>query len=72
MIETQIETKVPKKVLVALPKGMLLEIDAVAATEHRSRSDLIRESLRRYLDVFKRNRASLKQTELDTSVMPAV
>ena len=38
-----------KKVLMALPNKMLEEIDALATTEHRTRSDLIREALRRYL-----------------------
>jgi metal-responsive CopG/Arc/MetJ family transcriptional regulator len=44
----------PKKVLVALPPGLLEQIDLVAQVEHRTRSDLIREALRRYIDTFKR------------------
>lgn len=44
----------PKKVLVALPSGLLEQIDYVAQTEHRTRSDLIREALRRYTESFKR------------------
>jgi len=44
----------PKKVLVALPQGLLEQIDFVANVEHRSRSDLIREALRRYIENFKR------------------
>jgi metal-responsive CopG/Arc/MetJ family transcriptional regulator len=44
----------PKKVLVALPSGLLEQIDYVAQVEHRTRSDLIREALRRYIDGFKR------------------
>jgi len=44
----------PKKVLVALPPGLLEQIDFVAQVEHRTRSDLIREALRRYIDNFKR------------------
>lgn len=43
-----------KKVLVALPPGLLEQVDLVAQTEHRTRSDLIREALRRYLEAFKR------------------
>jgi metal-responsive CopG/Arc/MetJ family transcriptional regulator len=46
----------PKKVLVALPSKMLEEIDFIAIDEHRSRSDLIREALRRYTDNYKRTR----------------
>ena len=44
----------PKKVLVALPSGLLEQIDYVAQVEHRTRSDLIREALRRYIETFKR------------------
>lgn len=44
----------PKKVLCAIPVGLLEQIDFVASVEMRSRSDLIREALRRYLDNFKR------------------
>lgn len=44
----------PKKVLVALPPGLLEQIDYVAQSEHRTRSDLIREALRRYIEQFRR------------------
>lgn len=47
----------PKKVLVALPPGLLEQIDYVAQVEHRTRSDLIREALRRYIDSFRRTQA---------------
>jgi metal-responsive CopG/Arc/MetJ family transcriptional regulator len=47
----------PKKVLVALPPGLLEQIDFVAQVEHRSRSDLIREALRRYIENFKKTQA---------------
>jgi metal-responsive CopG/Arc/MetJ family transcriptional regulator len=47
----------PKKVLVALPAGLLEQVDFVAQVEHRSRSDLIREALRRYIENFKRTQA---------------
>lgn len=45
----------PNKVLVALPSGLLEQVDFIAGCEHRTRSDLIREALRRYIDGFKRN-----------------
>lgn len=48
----------PKKVLVALPPGLLEQIDFVAGTEHRTRSDLIREALRRYISEFRRTSGS--------------
>jgi CopG family transcriptional regulator/antitoxin EndoAI len=44
----------PKKVLVALPTGLLEQIDFVAQVEHRTRSDLIREAMRRYIEGFKK------------------
>lgn len=44
----------PKKVLIALPPAMLEQVDFMAKCEHRTRSDLIRESLRRYLDNFRK------------------
>lgn len=44
-----------KKVLVAFPPLMLEQIDFIAVCEHRGRSDLIREALRRYINSFKRN-----------------
>lgn len=47
----------PKKVLVALPPGLLEQIDFVAQVEHRTRSDLIREAMRRYIENFKRSQA---------------
>lgn len=41
-----------KKVLVAMPDTMLTEIDRIAQIEHRTRSDLIREAMRRYSQNF--------------------
>ena len=50
----------PKKVLIALPPAMLEQVDFIAQHEHRTRSDLIREALRRYLDDFRRRQSALK------------
>jgi len=47
----------PKKILVALPSGLLEQIDFVAQVEHRTRSDLMREALRRYIESFKRTQS---------------
>ena len=62
----------PKKVLIALPPAMLQEVDFVALYEHRTRSDLIRESLRRYLDNFRKQQSgqhlSVVTTELPTVI----
>lgn len=49
----------PKKVLVALPAGMLEAVDFIALNEHRSRSDLIREALRRYINEFKKTHVGM-------------
>lgn len=48
----------PKKVLIALPPAMLEQVDYIAQMEHRTRSDLIREALRRYLDNFRRTQGA--------------
>jgi len=48
----------PKKVLIALPPAMLEQVDFIAQHEHRTRSDLIREALRRYLDNFRRQQGA--------------
>lgn len=59
----------PKKVLCAFPPGMLEQIDYVAQAEHRTRSDLIREALRRYMSEFRRVKRSEapKEGEADAS-----
>ena len=49
----------PKKVLIALPPAMLEQVDYIAQVEHRTRSDLIREALRRYLDEFRRKQQGI-------------
>jgi uncharacterized protein (DUF433 family) len=46
------------KVLVSLPEKFLEEVDRVAAEEHRSRSELIRETLRTYIETRKSKRVS--------------
>lgn len=57
----------PKKVLIALPPAMLEQVDFIAQCEHRTRSDLIREALRRYLDNFRRQQgAHLTVSTLDS------
>jgi CopG family transcriptional regulator / antitoxin EndoAI len=38
------------KVLISLPEKFLEEVDRVATAEHRSRSELVREALRAYLE----------------------
>ncbi len=50
------------KVLVNFQDEFLQEIDKVAELEHRTRSSLIREALRRYLSQYK-NESSQNETE---------
>jgi metal-responsive CopG/Arc/MetJ family transcriptional regulator len=64
----------PKKVLIALPPAMLEQVDFIAQCEHRTRSDLIREALRRYLDNFRRqqgNHLSVSTMELSDTFVSA-
>lgn len=64
----------PKKVLIALPPAMLEQVDFIAQCEHRTRSDLIREALRRYLDNFRRqqgNHLSVSTMDLSDSYLAA-
>ncbi len=66
----------PKKVLIALPPAMLEQVDFIAQCEHRTRSDLIREALRRYLDNFRRTQGTqfavttMETAATDTFVTP--
>ncbi len=52
------------KVLVNFQDDFLSEIDKIAELEHRTRSSLIREALRRYLLQYKNE--SSQQKEFDT------
>jgi CopG family transcriptional regulator/antitoxin EndoAI len=49
------------KVLFSLPQEFLEDIDHIAAEEHRSRSELIREALRSYLETRQIRKLRLRQ-----------
>lgn len=49
----------PKKVLIALPPRMLAKVDHIAHDENRTRSDLIREGLRRYISDYEDKAGSI-------------
>lgn len=49
-----------RKVLMALPPVMLEKIDHIATQEQRTRSELFRESFRRYIDSFEEKRGTIK------------
>ena len=49
------------KILVSLPQEFLDEVDHLAAEEHRSRSELIREALRAYLEVRQVRKLQIKR-----------
>jgi metal-responsive CopG/Arc/MetJ family transcriptional regulator len=53
------------KVLVNFQDDFLQEIDKIAELEHRTRSSLIREALRRYLSQFKNESPQQQQKEND-------
>jgi Arc/MetJ-type ribon-helix-helix transcriptional regulator len=56
------------RVLISLPDDFLAQVDAVAAREHRSRSELIREALRAYMggaEPVRRGPSSDAQKALD-------
>ncbi len=38
------------KVMVSFPEEFLAQVDAIAKVEHRSRSELVREALRQYME----------------------
>lgn len=60
----------PKKVLIALPPAMLEQVDHIAKLEHRTRSDLIREALRRYIDAFTRGQSARIANSASVVSMP--
>lgn len=45
-----------KRILFAIPELLLAKADVVAANECRTRSDLLREAIRRYIDEPNRKR----------------
>jgi metal-responsive CopG/Arc/MetJ family transcriptional regulator len=49
------EQTMSKKILVALPPNLLARVDFAAKAECRTRSDLVREALRRYVENFQRS-----------------
>jgi len=48
------------KVMISLPEGFLSEVDKAAESEHRTRSDLVREALREYLRAVKRSQKPIE------------
>lgn len=44
-----------KRVLIALPVAMVDALDDIANKECRTRSDMVRETIRRYIDGFRNN-----------------
>jgi metal-responsive CopG/Arc/MetJ family transcriptional regulator len=54
-----------KKVLVGMPSNLLNLVDQTATAECRTRSDLIREALRRYIDEFHKQRLLLNESALN-------
>ena len=46
------------RVMLSLPRSFLAEVDEAAREEYRSRSELVREALRRYLESRKAQRGA--------------
>jgi metal-responsive CopG/Arc/MetJ family transcriptional regulator len=61
----------PRKVLLAIPPGFLDEIDEIAALEHRTRSDLLREAARMYIRIRKNKATSKPAFQFETFPVPA-
>jgi CopG family transcriptional regulator / antitoxin EndoAI len=59
------------KVLVSLPEEFLELVDKVANEEHRSRSELIREALRIYLETRQVRKLRLRQVSESVAVYDA-
>ena len=57
------------KVLVNFPDEFLKDIDKTAELEHRTRSSLIREAVRRYLTQFKQDNIQ-KEQEVHSRTVP--
>lgn len=57
------------KVMVSFPDDFLSEVDRIAAAEHRSRSELLREAMRLYMTV--RNRPDDRRTVSATTLADA-
>jgi metal-responsive CopG/Arc/MetJ family transcriptional regulator len=56
------------KVMISLPEGLLAELDRVAGEEHRSRSELLREAFRVYVEVRGRRRPPREMAEVRSAV----
>ncbi|MBX3150371.1 ribbon-helix-helix protein, CopG family [Candidatus Obscuribacterales bacterium] len=54
-----------KKILVGMPSNLLNLVDQTASAECRTRSDLVREALRRYIDDFHKKRLILNENALN-------
>ena len=48
-----------KRIMISLPQNLLQEVDGVAATEKRSRSEFIREAMKLYLQ--ERNKQQIRE-----------
>ena len=56
------------KVMVSLPEEFLTEIDQIAEEEHRSRSELLREAMRLYIEI----RHGRRRPGMDPRVQKAI
>lgn len=59
------------KILVSLPQEFLDDVDRAAAEDHRSRSELIREALRAYLETRQERKGHVKAIQENRTVYQA-
>lgn len=56
------------KVMISIPEEFLAEIDRVAAAENRSRSELVREALRQYVELRVRPRRPIDDPRVQRAI----
>ena len=62
------------KVMVSFPNEFLIQVDAFAKAEHRSRSELVREALRQYMASHQRtvHPSDMPQVQATTELQDAL
>lgn len=56
------------KVMVSFPDDFLAEVDRLAQEEHRSRSELVREAIRHYIEMRRRQRPPGQSPQVQQAV----
>ncbi len=56
------------KVMVSFPEEFLAEVDRIASEEHRSRSELLREAMRLYIEIRRGRRRPVDDPRVQSAV----